>query len=314
MLQQQKELFLTAFVPGTGPFYDTYALLYQDPQTVSQRVDALLQLEPLYHAMATAPDMGGFAALVSEIGKAVEQGRSPPGLATMLLAASATIEAEVKGKPHALDWQALAGLDGDWRGEVAVLGQVLRPGRFPLETANTRLTDMLANAGGGIPLTVGFTISGGPKNVLVRGLGPTLSAVGVTGVLPAHGACAVVVTAGARIHGDAFEVVAASLQQQAQSIQNIQQNGQAELQKLLEPVAMSEAYVSEQVSDKKIGITGMCRGGRTVWMYTAHSPKIKAGVSWYGGLNPMPPAMPDTPMDVADGSRRDAPSRSSRLP
>ena len=43
---------------------------------------------------------------------------------------------------------------------------------------------VLANAGGGTPLTVGFTISGGPKNVLVRGLGPTLSAVGVTGVLP----------------------------------------------------------------------------------------------------------------------------------
>ncbi|MCX7152701.1 MAG: dienelactone hydrolase family protein [Betaproteobacteria bacterium] len=50
----------------------------------------------------------------------------------------------------------------------------------------------------------------------------------------------------------------------------------------------------------KLGITGMCRGGRTVWMYTAHSKKIKAGVSWYGGLNPMPPAMPDTPMDVVD--------------
>jgi carboxymethylenebutenolidase len=50
----------------------------------------------------------------------------------------------------------------------------------------------------------------------------------------------------------------------------------------------------------KLGITGMCRGGRTVWMYTAHSKKIKAGVSWYGGLNPMPPAMPNTPMDVAD--------------
>lgn len=32
--------------------------------------------------------------------------------------------------------------------QVAVLGQVNRPGRFPLETANTRLSDMLANAGG----------------------------------------------------------------------------------------------------------------------------------------------------------------------
>jgi polysaccharide export outer membrane protein len=32
--------------------------------------------------------------------------------------------------------------------QVSVLGQVARPGRFPLETANTHLTDMLANAGG----------------------------------------------------------------------------------------------------------------------------------------------------------------------
>lgn len=111
MLQQQKDLFLTAFVPGTGPFYDANALLYENVDTVRQRVDALLQREPLYHAMAAAPDMGGFAALVTEIGNAVEQGRSPPGLAAMLMAASATIEAEVKGKPHALDWQALAGLD-----------------------------------------------------------------------------------------------------------------------------------------------------------------------------------------------------------
>ncbi len=35
--------------------------------------------------------------------------------------------------------------------QVAVLGQVLRPGRFPLESASTRLSDMLANAGGATP-------------------------------------------------------------------------------------------------------------------------------------------------------------------
>jgi polysaccharide export outer membrane protein len=32
--------------------------------------------------------------------------------------------------------------------QVSVLGQVNRPGRFPLETANLRLTDMIATAGG----------------------------------------------------------------------------------------------------------------------------------------------------------------------
>jgi carboxymethylenebutenolidase len=62
------------------------------------------------------------------------------------------------------------------------------------------------------------------------------------------------------------------------------------------------AWVEKQpkANAKKLGITGMCRGGRTVWMYVAHSKKIKAGVAWYGGLNPAPPAMPLTPLDVAD--------------
>jgi carboxymethylenebutenolidase len=54
-----------------------------------------------------------------------------------------------------------------------------------------------------------------------------------------------------------------------------------------------------RVNAARMGITGMCRGGRTVWMYAAHSKQMKAGVSWYGGLNPMPPAMPRTPVDVA---------------
>ena len=61
------------------------------------------------------------------------------------------------------------------------------------------------------------------------------------------------------------------------------------------------AFVDKQpkANARKIAITGMCRGGRTVWMYTAHSPRVKAGVAWYGGMNPMPPAMPQTPFDVA---------------
>jgi polysaccharide export outer membrane protein len=35
--------------------------------------------------------------------------------------------------------------------QISVLGQVAKPGRFPLETAGTRVTDMLATAGGVIP-------------------------------------------------------------------------------------------------------------------------------------------------------------------
>lgn len=34
----------------------------------------------------------------------------------------------------------------------------------------------------------------------------------------------------------------------------------------------------------KLGIMGYCRGGRTVWVYSAHSPNVKAGVAFYGSL------------------------------
>jgi carboxymethylenebutenolidase len=34
----------------------------------------------------------------------------------------------------------------------------------------------------------------------------------------------------------------------------------------------------------KLGITGFCYGGRVVWLYSAHSPQLKAGVAWYGRL------------------------------
>lgn len=34
----------------------------------------------------------------------------------------------------------------------------------------------------------------------------------------------------------------------------------------------------------KLGIMGYCRGGRTVWVYSAHNPSLKAGVAFYGSL------------------------------
>lgn len=35
---------------------------------------------------------------------------------------------------------------------------------------------------------------------------------------------------------------------------------------------------------KRVGVTGFCWGGRQTWLYTAHSPRIRAGVAWYGRL------------------------------
>jgi carboxymethylenebutenolidase len=63
--------------------------------------------------------------------------------------------------------------------------------------------------------------------------------------------------------------------------------------------AVEWAGKQPKADTNRLGITGFCRGGRTTWMYTAHNPRIKAGVAWYGGLNANPPAQPLTPADIA---------------
>lgn len=50
----------------------------------------------------------------------------------------------------------------------------------------------------------------------------------------------------------------------------------------------------------KLGITGFCWGGRIVWLYAAHNPKLKAGVAWYGRLVGEPTELtPKNAVDVA---------------
>lgn len=50
----------------------------------------------------------------------------------------------------------------------------------------------------------------------------------------------------------------------------------------------------------KLGVTGFCWGGRQTWLYTAHNPKIKAGVAWYGRLVGQPSELtPKHPVDLA---------------
>lgn len=55
---------------------------------------------------------------------------------------------------------------------------------------------------------------------------------------------------------------------------------------------------------KRAAVTGYCWGGRIVWLYAAHNPKIRAGAAWYGRLVPNPnavanPVQPKQPIDFA---------------
>lgn len=50
----------------------------------------------------------------------------------------------------------------------------------------------------------------------------------------------------------------------------------------------------------RLGITGFCWGGRIVWLYCAHNPRVRAGVAWYGRLDgEVNGRTPRWPIDVA---------------
>ena len=61
------------------------------------------------------------------------------------------------------------------------------------------------------------------------------------------------------------------------------------------------AWAKSQGGDaSKLGIIGFCRGGRTVWVYAAHSDLLKAGVAFYGSLvDPQNPVWPKSPVQLA---------------
>lgn len=46
------------------------------------------------------------------------------------------------------------------------------------------------------------------------------------------------------------------------------------------------AWISKQsfADGARVGVTGFCWGGKVTWMMATHSPPVKAGVAWYGGL------------------------------
>jgi carboxymethylenebutenolidase len=89
-------------------------------------------------------------------------------------------------------------------------------------------------------------------------------------------------------------------------IENIQEIITKVVSKVPDAQVMSDldaaaAWAGKNKGDAaKLGITGFCWGGRIVWLYSAHSQGLKAGVAWYGRLvGQKTELQPKYPLDVA---------------
>src|SRR6201993_1352727 len=70
---------------------------------------------------------------------------------------------------------------------------------------------------------------------------------------------------------------------------------------LLSDLDATVAWAKSQGGDTaRLGMIGFCRGGRTVWEYSAHSGELKAGVAFYGPpVDPPNPLWPKSPTQLA---------------
>jgi carboxymethylenebutenolidase len=89
------------------------------------------------------------------------------------------------------------------------------------------------------------------------------------------------------------------------NMQNIQEIISKVVSKVPDAQVMSDldaaaAWASKNNGDtSKLAVTGFCWGGRIVWLYAAHSPRLKAGAAWYGRLVGQPGELtPKHPIDV----------------
>jgi len=76
-----------------------------------------------------------------------------------------------------------------------------------------------------------------------------------------------------------------------------------EVPKLFADLDATVAWAKSEGGDtNRLGIMGFCRGGRTVWEYSAHNPSLKAGVAFYGTVIDPPTqsqVWPKSPMQLA---------------
>src|ERR1700736_4553559 len=77
-------------------------------------------------------------------------------------------------------------------------------------------------------------------------------------------------------------------------------NGKSDQELFADLDATVDWAKSQGGNTDRLGIIGFCRGGRTVWLYAAHSPILNAGIAFYGSLmDPPSEAMPENAFDLA---------------
>jgi hopanoid biosynthesis associated RND transporter like protein HpnN len=101
-----RALFKTVYRPGSGPFFDTNALLYLKLSELEDLTDSLSQIQPYLAKLTEDQSLRGLLAMTGEGLKAMQEGEKLE-LAPILRHLNESIEANLHGEDRQLSWQEL---------------------------------------------------------------------------------------------------------------------------------------------------------------------------------------------------------------
>jgi uncharacterized protein len=110
-LRAAPQIFRQAFAPGSGDYYDAYAVYHVGVKALASRIDYSISIRPLLEVVARTRSLDGFAGLLEQIAVLPDLSKNANIYEDLLRKATASAEAARQGKTSRFDWIGFAGLD-----------------------------------------------------------------------------------------------------------------------------------------------------------------------------------------------------------
>lgn len=106
-LRQQKDYFISAYIPTDNPFFRQQALLFLDIDELEDLATKLTDAQPFIGYLSQHYSLEGLFSIINNALEKQSDDDLPMDLDPLLKAINNTVEAQLNGKPQRLSWQKL---------------------------------------------------------------------------------------------------------------------------------------------------------------------------------------------------------------
>ncbi len=109
-LSARSDVFYVALSPGNGTYYQSFAAVLQDTESLASQLQYVQDLRPLLEALAQDRSLNGLSVLAGSVAETANEGRNPQVFVDLFNQLAGTLQAAAKNGRKPVDWLAIAGL------------------------------------------------------------------------------------------------------------------------------------------------------------------------------------------------------------